>query len=55
MSWFINCNIQFGNRLGNEAAHKLARNAWHVNHIVLWYRDMPDFLTQTIWFDKQTT
>lgn len=32
-------------------AHTLARNAWNVNDVALWIRDMA-FLEQTICFDQ---
>lgn len=53
MSRFLSCSIQFGNIMCNVVAYKLAKNVWHVNHIIIWFGEMPDFITQTIWFDKQ--
>lgn len=44
MSHFLCCKIQHGNRLENRAAHKLARYAWNVDDVVMWYGDMPTFL-----------
>lgn len=51
MYHLIECQIQNLNRSCNMAAHTLARNAWHVSDIVLWYEEMPHFLDQTIWFN----
>lgn len=44
--------IQNGRKEGNEAAHRLARSAWHADHIVIWGENIPDQLAQTIWLDK---
>lgn len=48
MSHFLTCKIQHGNKNCNYAAHKLARNAWSVEDVVLLYKEMPNFLEQTI-------
>lgn len=52
MSRFRDFSLHFASRLCNIAAHRLARNSWHVNQAVLWHGDMLDFLTQTVWFDN---
>ncbi|XP_042958021.1 uncharacterized protein LOC122293512 [Carya illinoinensis] len=39
-------------REGNRAAHLLARNAWRVEDIDMWWDSVPDFLSQALWFDK---
>ncbi|XP_042983262.1 uncharacterized protein LOC122312666 [Carya illinoinensis] len=39
-------------REGNRAAHLLARNAWRVEDIDMWWDSIPDFLSQALWFDK---
>lgn len=46
---FINCKIQYGSCACNSVAYKLAKNAWHVNDIVMWFGEMPPFLKHTIW------
>lgn len=52
MIGFLECNIQHVNRLGNEATHRLTINAWNVDHIVMWCGDVPNFLSQAVWLDK---
>lgn len=49
MKRFPKCHIQHVGRLGNNAAHKLARNAWNVEDINVWWESYPDFLSQIIW------
>lgn len=53
MSDFQNCIVQHRHRTSNEAAHCLVRNACHVQDIVLWFGDTPEFLTSTTWLDKR--
>lgn len=52
MSRFRDCSLHFASKLCNVATPKHARNARHVNQVILWHVDMPDFLTQTSWFDN---
>lgn len=42
---FNRCNIQFIYRNINQAAHRLARFARNIEHIVLWYETPPEFLS----------
>lgn len=52
MANFQVCSIQYANRTWNGVvAHRLARYAWNVNQVKMWYVDVPDFLSQTFWFD----
>lgn len=51
ISHFNACNIQYANCMCNTAAHRLARNIWHVDDILLWYDSTPNFLEWSIWFD----
>lgn len=52
MSLFSSCNIQFASKNCNQASHKLAHFAWNVEHILPWYDNCPEFLSQAVWFDK---
>lgn len=45
MSRFVFSKLQYGNRLGNFAAHYFARNVWHSSNISLWHGVLSDFLT----------
>ncbi|KAG2712768.1 hypothetical protein I3760_04G141500 [Carya illinoinensis] len=40
------------NRLGNLVAHLLARHAWLIDDICMWWDYCPSFVSQTIWLDK---
>lgn len=49
-----NCRIQqHVNRMGNEATHWLARHAWNVDHIVMWWDQVPQFISQVVWVENQ--
>lgn len=50
MHYFTSC-IQYASRDLNRAAHKLARNAWHTDDIVLWMGEIPPFLEHSCWLD----
>ncbi|KAG2717700.1 hypothetical protein I3760_03G188300 [Carya illinoinensis] len=52
MAWFKGCTIQHVGRLGNEAAHRLGKFAWHIEDISIWWNSCPDFVHQTVWVDK---
>lgn len=52
MGHFQLCNVHFAYRQSNEAAHLLAKYAWNVTNFVLWFGEVPDFLSQHVWFDK---
>lgn len=43
MSHFTDCILQYGNRTSYEIAYKLVQNDWHVNHVAMWYGEMPFF------------
>lgn len=51
-SHFVCYKIQYGNRLGNTIAPRLARHASHVSNVAQWFGDVPSFLEQNVWFDK---
>lgn len=53
MAMFKQCSIQFNHRECNGAAHKLAKHAWNVHHIMLWLGEVPEFLAQSYWLDKR--
>ncbi|XP_042973060.1 uncharacterized protein LOC122304862 [Carya illinoinensis] len=40
------------NRLGNLVAHRLARHAWLIDDICMWWDYCPSFVSQVIWLDK---
>lgn len=52
MNHFHKCNIQFDYRNCIQAAHRLPRFAWKIEHILLEYENLPEFLSQIMWFDK---
>ncbi|KAF5451602.1 hypothetical protein F2P56_026695 [Juglans regia] len=52
MRGFQEVQILHVNRLGNIAAHQLARNAWNVEDIVMWWGSCPSFVSQAVWLDK---
>lgn len=41
MTCFQLCSIQFSHRQSNKVAYILAIYAWNVNHIVMWYGEIP--------------
>lgn len=53
MRKFPNCSIQHVRRICNGAAHRLARFAWNVEDIIVWWESFPDFIHQVIWTDNQ--
>lgn len=53
MKCFQHCSIQFAHRQCNNAAHNLTRHTWNVDQVVLWFEDVPDFLSQIVWFEKK--
>lgn len=44
MHYFTICCIENSSRNYNNAAHRLACNAWHIYEIVLWMGEIPPFL-----------
>lgn len=51
MRCFQMCSVHFEHRQSNVEAHLLAKYAWHVTNVVLWYGKIPNFLSQSVWFD----
>ncbi|KAF5469006.1 hypothetical protein F2P56_013111 [Juglans regia] len=52
MRGFLEVQILHVNRMGNVAAHQLARNAWNVEDIVMWWGSCPYFVSQAVWLDR---
>lgn len=46
------CKIQHIGHLGNEAAYRLARYAWHVDGLCLWWESFPAHISQLISSEK---
>ncbi|XP_042972972.1 uncharacterized protein LOC122304773 [Carya illinoinensis] len=53
MSLFHMCEVRYTMRSCNEAAHKLARHAWHVSNINLWWGSFPDVIAPVLWTERQ--
>ncbi|CAI9762880.1 unnamed protein product [Fraxinus pennsylvanica] len=53
LSAFLDVKICHVNRLGNGIAHELARHAWEVESIQMWWEGFPDFISQAIWLDSR--
>lgn len=51
MSTFTTCTIRYVNQLCNYAAHKLARNAWHVYDALIWLNSAPAVIEQIVWLE----
>ncbi|CAI9760756.1 unnamed protein product [Fraxinus pennsylvanica] len=49
---FMDVTICHVSRLGNGVAHELARHAWEVESIQMWWEGFPDFISQTIWLES---
>ncbi|XP_042950144.1 uncharacterized protein LOC122282259 [Carya illinoinensis] len=52
MSHFEVCLCKHVSRVGNRAAHKLARMAWNVDDLVVWGESVPEPIAHVIWVDK---
>ncbi|XP_042965942.1 uncharacterized protein LOC122299620 [Carya illinoinensis] len=52
MSLFEICLCKHVSRVGNRAAHKLARMAWNVDDLVVWGESVPEPIAHVIWVDK---
>ncbi|KAF5444601.1 hypothetical protein F2P56_033721 [Juglans regia] len=52
MRGFQEVQILHVNRLGNIVAHQLARNAWNVEDIVMWWGSCPSFVSQAVWLNR---
>ncbi|CAI9783491.1 unnamed protein product [Fraxinus pennsylvanica] len=53
LSVFLDVKICHVNRLGNGVAHELARHAWEVESIQMWWEGFPDFISHAIWLDSR--
>ncbi|CAI9767957.1 unnamed protein product [Fraxinus pennsylvanica] len=54
LSRFQEIQIQHVNRMGNSVAHALARNAWNVADISVWWDHLPSFLQKNLWLDANS-
>ncbi|KAF5443149.1 hypothetical protein F2P56_035733 [Juglans regia] len=52
MARFYCCTIQHVGCKGNEAAHSLARYAWHIDDISILWESFPKVIQQIVWVDK---
>ncbi|KAF5454652.1 hypothetical protein F2P56_024300, partial [Juglans regia] len=44
MQTFPQCSIQYNNRFTNEAAHRLARHAWSIEDMFIWWNNVPPII-----------
>ncbi|KAF5470862.1 hypothetical protein F2P56_011350 [Juglans regia] len=51
MRHFPEVQVQHVNRIGNGVAHSLARYAWNVVDINIWWDQIPSFVSHALWFD----
>ncbi|XP_042974648.1 uncharacterized protein LOC122306281 [Carya illinoinensis] len=49
---FQSCEVRHVGRICNEAAHRLARFAWNVNDISLWWESFPNVIAQVLWNER---
>ncbi|KAF5464524.1 hypothetical protein F2P56_014597 [Juglans regia] len=54
MQHFQEIDIKHVNRIGNEVAHRLARYAWNVVDIHMWWENVPTFVDHAIWHDQNS-
>ncbi|KAF5471637.1 hypothetical protein F2P56_008414 [Juglans regia] len=52
MQLFRNSSVQHVYRDGNGVAHTLARYAWNVDDVQMWWDAVPAFVTHALWFDQ---
>ncbi|XP_042958008.1 uncharacterized protein LOC122293496 [Carya illinoinensis] len=52
LSSFPAWSIQYRGRESNGVAHNLAKFAWHLDNIALWWDVIPECISQTIWVDS---
>ncbi|XP_042980029.1 uncharacterized protein LOC122310214 [Carya illinoinensis] len=52
MVGFKEVKVVHVNRLGNLVAHRLARHAWLIEDICMWWDYCPSFVSQALWLDK---
>lgn len=52
MQRFPRCSIHHYSRLGNQAAHCLARHAWSLDDMILWWHSVPSFIENVTFIDK---
>ncbi|KAF5463138.1 hypothetical protein F2P56_019077 [Juglans regia] len=51
MGRFQEVRVQHVNRIGNGVAHSLARHAWNIVDINVWWEQIPSFIRNALWFD----
>ncbi|XP_042962515.1 uncharacterized protein LOC122296787 [Carya illinoinensis] len=51
LSTLPNWSIQHRGRESNGVAHALAKFAWHLDDIALWWDSIPESISQAIWVD----
>lgn len=54
MGHFQTCNVQFANRQSNAVTHSLARHACSISDVVMWYEDVPTFISRLVWIDRNS-
>ncbi|XP_042974784.1 uncharacterized protein LOC122306423 [Carya illinoinensis] len=52
MAAFQEVKVVHVNHLGNQVAHLLARHAWLIDDICMWWDFCPSFVSQAIWLDQ---
>lgn len=50
---FHACIFCYKNHLGNQVVHQLARFAWSIGGLTIWWRIMPDFINAYVWNDAK--
>lgn len=51
MQRFPHCFIQHNACLGNGAAHGMAKFAWNIDDLIIWWDSYPNCIAQVIWSD----
>ncbi|KAF5455283.1 hypothetical protein F2P56_024878 [Juglans regia] len=49
---FQEVEVQYVHRMRNEVAHRLARYAWNVDNISMWWEHLPTFVDHSLWIDQ---
>ncbi|KAF5470679.1 hypothetical protein F2P56_011176 [Juglans regia] len=52
MRHFPELQVQHVYRDGNRVAHNLARFAWIIDDIIMWWDSVPGFVDHALWFDQ---
>ncbi|XP_042983365.1 uncharacterized protein LOC122312778 [Carya illinoinensis] len=52
MMRFQEAQVIHVNRMGNGVAHSLARHAWNIEDINVWWDQIPSFVHHSLWFDN---